>query len=136
MQRHLNTSFWLAAVAYAIAAAGIFFATSTAVPTFTNMDDCLPIPIRVVMCVRPFGWLTLVLTGGVLTLCASDSWWRVVSVILVCLLALGIICTIMFTSIEHPTHIKRGASWRQGRVCVCILCSTLIAWPCLDRKSV
>src|SRR5689334_9772429 len=99
MQRHLNTSFWLAAVAYAVAATSIFFATSTAAPAFTHLDDCFPVPIRVVMYVRPFGWLALVLTAGVLTLCAPDSWWRVISVILACLLAIGIMCTVVFTSI-------------------------------------
>lgn len=108
MQRHLNTSFWLATVAYAIAAATIFLAVSVAGPSFTNMDDCFPVPIRVVMYVGRLGWLALVLAAGVATLCAPDSWWRAVSVILICLLASAIMCTIIFTNIEHPSHIFRS----------------------------
>src|SRR5213075_902227 len=105
MQRRLNTSFWLVAVAYAVAAAGIFFAASAAAPSFTNMDDSSPIPIRVVMHVGRFGWLALVAIAGAATLCTGDSRWRAVSVILICLLALAVRCTVMFTNIERPSRI-------------------------------
>src|SRR5258706_1212313 len=108
MQRHLNTSFWLAAVAYAVAATSIFFATAAAAPILASMDDRCPIPICVVMYVGRFGWLALVLIGAVATLCAPDSWWRAVSVIVACLLALGIMCTVTFTNIEHLSHISRS----------------------------
>src|SRR5258706_7786339 len=99
MQRHLNTSFWLAAVAYAVAATSIFFATSAAAPIFTSMDDRFPIPIRVVVYVGRLGWFALVLIGAVATLCAPDSWWRAVSLIIICLLALRIMWTVIFTNI-------------------------------------
>jgi hypothetical protein len=108
MQRpfQLNASFWLAAIAYAVGGTSIFLSTSDAAPSFTNMDDCFPIPIRVVMYVGPFGWVPLVLIGAAATLCVPYPRWRLASTILVCLLAIGIMCTVMFTNIEHPSHIS------------------------------
>src|SRR6266705_4832551 len=104
----INASFWLTLVAYALGGAGIFFTTSMARGTFTNMDDSFPIPIRVVMYVGPFGWLALVLLGALGTLCVHSTLWRLISTIFISVLGIGIMCTVMFTNMERPSRFSRS----------------------------
>ncbi len=108
MQRsfQLNRSFWMAAVAYAIAGTCVFLTTSWARPVFTNLDDDFPLPIRVVMSVAPAGWLALALLGALVTLWVPSTHWRLVSAILILLLSIAVMCTVMFTNIERPIHIR------------------------------
>ncbi len=96
----------MGAVAYAIAGSCMFLTTLWARPVFTNLDDDFPLPIRVVMFVGPAGWLALALLGAVVTLWAPSTHWRLASAILILLLSIAVMCTVMFTNIERPIHIK------------------------------
>lgn len=101
-----NASFWFAAAAYAICGTSLFFATSIGARVFTHMDDSFPIPIRVVMFIGPLGWLSLALLAAVATLCARSTLWRLVSTIVFSLLTVGVLCTVLFTSIDRPSRIS------------------------------
>ena len=105
----LNCSFWLSLVAYAIGGATLFFTTFRAAPFFSGLDGLHPIPIRFVMFIGPFGWLTVALLGALATLPVRSTTWKLTSAIIFLCLVLGVICTLLFTNIETPMMIRPGS---------------------------
>jgi hypothetical protein len=101
----LNASFWLALVAYLVGGSALFFITFKVAPFFSNLGDSYPIPIRVVTFVGPFGWLAVAFFGALATLLVRSTIWRLASTITFCCLTIGVICTVMFTSLDCPTSI-------------------------------
>jgi len=104
----MNASFWFAVAAYAICGASLLCATSFAARVFTHLDDSFPIPIRVVVFVGPFGWLALALLGGLATLWVCSTPWRLVSAIVFSLLTLGVLYTVLNTSLDSPSRISES----------------------------
>ena len=100
-----NASSWLAVTAYAVGAAAIFFNTFWAAPIFSNLDDSYPLPIRAVMFLGPFGWLAVAFLAALATLTVPSTSCRLISAILFLCLALGVMCTVAFTSLDRPTII-------------------------------
>src|SRR5689334_5182434 len=103
----LDSSFWLAPIAYVVGGATLFFTTIRAAPFFSSLDGLRPVTIGFVMFVGPFGWLAVTMLAALASLPVRSPAWKLTSAIVFLCLVLGVICTLLLTNIETPTKVRR-----------------------------
>jgi len=103
----LNTWFWLPVIAFAMGGTGLVYFTFITAPMFSGFHDSLPLAIRVVMFVGPYGWLAVALLGALVTLQVPSTTWKFISTMLFLSLVIGVLCILLFTNVECPTTIAR-----------------------------
>lgn len=101
-----SSSFWFAATAYAVCGVSLFFVTSFGSRVFTNLDGSFPVPIRIVIYLGPIGWMGLAVLGCLATLCMRSTFCRPISSTIFSLVTVGVLCTVLFTSVERPSFIS------------------------------